>query len=392
MYSSEIEPLFALFCVVAFIFGSCIGSFMNVVVWRLPRGESLVDPPSHCPRCGHLIKPWENIPIISWLCLRARCSGCHQPISIKYPIGESATGLLFSLLWVCIYKRNLPLAVVPAYFFLGAALLAVALIDAEHWFIPDEVTFSGMGFAMAMALMLPTGRIALQANPGPDAGALIITGFKELALKAGFDIGQSPIIAAAIDTVLGAAMGFSILFILAWTMKHLLKRQDILPHPDCRIKIDKEGILFENDQEKTPWDELIDKDDKVIIHGKVIKSDGCQSNVSGINAGHNGISIDGDFTPWGKASAIEVCASRMSTPQDAMGRGDAKLLAMCGAFLGADAAIYILLIAALLALIFALGHSLLFRKYKSKLPFGPFLAVSTMLWMMVGNLPFMLLH
>ena len=105
----DISSAFWLFSAFSFILGCCIGSFMNVVVWRLPRGESLVHPPSHCPKCGHAIKPWENIPIISWLCLKARCSNCHLPISIKYPLGEGATGLLFAFLWMRIFKRGLPL-------------------------------------------------------------------------------------------------------------------------------------------------------------------------------------------------------------------------------------------------------------------------------------------
>ena len=118
MTAGDLSPVIWQMHAIAFCLGCVIGSFLNVVVWRIPRGESLLTPPSHCPNCGHLIRAWENIPIISWLCLRGRCSGCHQPISIRYPLGESATGLLFFIIWYAISRRNLPLAVLPGYFYL----------------------------------------------------------------------------------------------------------------------------------------------------------------------------------------------------------------------------------------------------------------------------------
>ena len=83
MTAGDLSPVIWQMHAIAFCLGCVIGSFLNVVVWRIPRGESLLTPPSHCPNCGHLIRAWENIPIISLLCLRGRCSGCHQPISIR---------------------------------------------------------------------------------------------------------------------------------------------------------------------------------------------------------------------------------------------------------------------------------------------------------------------
>src|SRR4051812_50085089 len=79
----------------AAIVGACAGSFLNVVIWRVPRGESIVSPPSHCPNCGERIKPRDNIPIVSWLLLRGRCRSCGNPISSRYPLVEAlvAVGL-----------------------------------------------------------------------------------------------------------------------------------------------------------------------------------------------------------------------------------------------------------------------------------------------------------
>ncbi|MEI2717747.1 MAG: prepilin peptidase [Candidatus Nanopelagicales bacterium] len=83
---------------VALVFGLVIGSFLNVVIWRVPRGESIVTPGSGCPSCGHEIRAYDNIPLLSWLILRGRCRDCGEPISPRYPIVELTTGLLFVLM------------------------------------------------------------------------------------------------------------------------------------------------------------------------------------------------------------------------------------------------------------------------------------------------------
>ena len=86
----------------SFWLGACIGSFLNVVVWRVPRGESIVRPPSHCPKCNASIKWHQNIPILSWLALRGRCANCREPISPRYILVELLTGLLFlAAFWKC---------------------------------------------------------------------------------------------------------------------------------------------------------------------------------------------------------------------------------------------------------------------------------------------------
>ena len=90
------------FACLAFVFGGYIGSFLNVCIWRIPRGESIVWPPSHCPKCGARIRWYQNIPILSWFALRGRCAKCRQPISVRYVLVELLGGVLFllaCLLW-----------------------------------------------------------------------------------------------------------------------------------------------------------------------------------------------------------------------------------------------------------------------------------------------------
>lgn len=133
-----------------FIFGTIIGSFLNVVIYRLPRGESLALPPSHCPHCDRPIKPYENIPILSFLFLRGRCAGCKAPISWQYPFVEALTGLLFaSMLW-----RAQLTAELPIYLILVGLLIALSGIDIATMRLPNVLTLSGAIAAIALTLIL----------------------------------------------------------------------------------------------------------------------------------------------------------------------------------------------------------------------------------------------
>ena len=128
--------------------GLIIGSFLNVVVWRLPRGESLSHPPSHCPGCNQPIKPYDNVPVISWLLLRRRCRNCKNLISARYPAVELATGLLFLLIaWRIGWHLSL-----IGYLFFTATGVALALIDYDIKRLPDALTFPTYVVALAALL------------------------------------------------------------------------------------------------------------------------------------------------------------------------------------------------------------------------------------------------
>ena len=132
------------FAILSGVFGLLVGSFLNVVIHRLPRGESIVSPGSRCPGCGRSIRPWENVPLLSWLLLRGRCAGCRAPISWRYPVVELATGLTFA----AIALRYGPAAMTPVWFAFAAALLAAAVIDIDHRIIPDEISLGGLILAV----------------------------------------------------------------------------------------------------------------------------------------------------------------------------------------------------------------------------------------------------
>ena len=148
---------FGMFGMFACAMGACIASFLNVCIWRLPRGESVVSPPSHCPNCNARIRWYQNIPILSWCCLRGRCANCHKPISIRYTVVEllgAALFLLAYLQWGMPFFLGLEPALglqkltclwsVPVFWLVFTGLILGSFIDLAHFYLPDRVTIGGM--------------------------------------------------------------------------------------------------------------------------------------------------------------------------------------------------------------------------------------------------------
>jgi leader peptidase (prepilin peptidase)/N-methyltransferase len=130
------------------VLGLLIGSFLNVVIHRVPRGESVVHPRSRCPGCGQEIRPWDNIPVLSWLLLRGKCRACGEPISIRYPLVELLTGLLFlAVLFWCGVTWAL-----PAYLYLAAIGVALSAIDLDTKRLPNAIVLPS--YAVALVLLL----------------------------------------------------------------------------------------------------------------------------------------------------------------------------------------------------------------------------------------------
>ena len=149
-------PLLIAACVV---FGLLIGSFLNVVVWRVPRGESVARPPSACPKCGKQIDPVDNVPVLSWVLLGGKCRGCKEPISRRYPLVEAGTALVFAL----VAARFGLSAELPAYLYLAAVGIALALIDLDVRRLPDVLTLPSY----------PVGLVLLGAASTSDPGNLL---------------------------------------------------------------------------------------------------------------------------------------------------------------------------------------------------------------------------
>ena len=166
---------------VLFAIGACVGSFLNVCIWRLPREESVVRPRSHCPHCRHLIAWYDNLPMVSYLLLGARCRHCHGAIHWRYPLVEALSGVSA----VVLLNRfgTGPIGVI--YLCFVWALIAVTFIDLEHQIIPDEISLGGLVVGLVLSGLVPqlhgTDQILLglrRAGLGAvvGAGSLYATG------------------------------------------------------------------------------------------------------------------------------------------------------------------------------------------------------------------------
>jgi leader peptidase (prepilin peptidase)/N-methyltransferase len=176
-------PADPLALVVTAMFGAVLGSFLNVCIVRLPNDQSVIQPRSRCPRCHTPIAWHDNIPIASWLLLRGKCRHCKEPISIQYPLIE----VLAAALWVAaVWYYGVTLQAVTAGAF-GTLLLGIGVTDARHYLIPDEYTLGGLLVGLVLA----------------------------------FRAGSAGVVAA----VIGAAVGFGLLFAVGWLGGKLLKKE-----------------------------------------------------------------------------------------------------------------------------------------------------------------------
>ena len=185
----------------SFMMGACIASFLNVVIWRVPRGESIVSPPSHCPKCGAEIRWWQNLPILSWLALRGKCAKCRAPISPRYIIVETIGGVLF----LAAFWRFGEFA--PFMWVWLALMIAGSFIDFDHQLLPDFVTVGGMvyGVVLSLASWLVAPYLRVPALPLYPA--------------------LQPFAAPPLNSLIGLAFGFSLLWLVRWLGTKAFKRE-----------------------------------------------------------------------------------------------------------------------------------------------------------------------
>jgi len=246
---------------IVFAFGACLGSFLNVCIWRIPREESVVHPRSHCPKCNHLIAWYDNLPLISFLVLDARCRHCGTRISARYFVVELLTAVLFTFVWL---KYGLSL-LTPLYWLMVFGLILGSFVDCDHLIIPDRVSYGGWVAGLLFSPLVPALHDRLTAWAG----------FRE--------------------ALIGLAVGG--------------------------------GLLL----------------------------------------------------------AVSVIG-RLIFRKDAMGLGDVKLLGGLGALLGWPAVLFIIVVASFLGSF--IGIYLIIRRgrrWRTRIPFGPYLAASAVLWILGGK-------
>lgn len=260
--------------VLVFVWGACVGSFLNVCIYRIPAGMSVVAPRSHCPRCRTMIAWYDNIPLFSYLGLRARCRHCKTPIAARYFGVELLTALLFLAVWLKFgfdsgarplgFAPVTDLALIPIYWLVVSGLVLATFVDLDHLIIPDRVSLGGIVAGIVLSMLAP-------------------------ALH-----GVTTVWPALIRAGAGAAAGFFSLWAIAWFGRLLFKKE-------------------------------------------------------------------------------------------AMGFGDVKLMGALGAFFGGYAVFFILLVSSLVGSVVGVVLIALQRKgLRARIPFGPFLALAAVLWILWG--------
>ncbi len=307
---------FHFWAVVFFVFGSMIGSFLNVCIHRLPLGESIVSPPSHCPHCKYSIPWYLNIPLVTWLYLRGKCRNCGAPISIRYFLVELLTALTFMSCWLAFGRQSAWLAIVYAVFLAG--LIAATFIDFEHFIIPDEITVGGMVVGFACSFLLPSLHDARQRVRLAAAKRARHCGRRRHHLWHPAD-GQ-----AALRPTEGDVCPPGRKIIFTETTVHL---------PDKEI----------------PYEELFYRPSDVItLHARTVELvDRCYKDVR-VRLTPSSLRIGEEELNPEDVPHLEAVSAEIVLPREAMGLGDVKFMAAIGAFLGWKAVIFSLMLSSMI--------------------------------------------
>lgn len=342
----------------AFMIGACIGSFLNVVIYRLPLGMSVNKPSrSFCPICKNQLRLWQNLPIVSWLCLRGKCGHCGAPIPFRYIAVEIVTAALFVLVWWLF-----PPQVAVFLWVLMALFVAITWIDAEHLIIPTNLTWAGSVIGLIACAVWPSlsslagfteewWKGLLQGGIGWIAGFFGLWAVVELGKKA---FGKK-------------AMKFD--KEVEWSLREPLG--------------DEDPMLFVINGDEVPWWDIFSrKTDRLIVDATEVIVDGEETGGGKLIIRDTGIELaDGRTFELEKMKSLSGRAWGAIIPREAMGMGDPHLLGMIGAFFGWSGVFFALFSASLFAILAALIGRIGFGK---QLPFGPFLAMGAVAWMFGG--------
>lgn len=365
--------------VASFVLGACIGSFLNVVIYRLPLGISVRNPKrSFCPGCRYQIPMWHNVPLVSWFLLRGKCANCGVSISPRYVFVELLTALLFLMVFLW-FGRDQPWLVVPMWVFL-ALCVAATYIDFDHMIIPDEITYGGLAAGVACSAIFPW----MITNE-----ATWVTEWLPNAMQAGLRWTNIT------ESLLGAGLGLLLVWLVVQFGKLVFGRlkyesQEPVAWEVSQPEGEPEPIILLG-TEKHLWTDVFSRrTDRLRMT--------CQSCVlNGEEQGAGELVLSEDtvrFTPEGgetagrKLEEVQHMTGRMTkavVPREAMGLGDVKFMGLVGAFLGWKGILFTLFSASIVGSVVAVVMILLKRReWAARIPFGPYLALGAALWVFCG--------
>jgi leader peptidase (prepilin peptidase)/N-methyltransferase len=349
---------FHFWSLVFFSLGCIVGSFLNVCIYRLPLGMSIITPRSHCPYCKYSIPWYLNIPLVTWLALRGRCKNCGAPISWRYFAVELLTGVAFLSCWLAFGNAGHPLPSMPValvYAVFLAGLIAATFIDFEHFIIPDEITFGGMAVGFAASFFVPSLHDASTLNVG---------------LRRSF-----------IGAIVGAATIYGILRL----GKLLFGRQWVKWPRDAKIIFTETSVHLPD--KEIPYDELFyRKSDVIMLHARTVElvDRGYQDVL--VRLSPSALEIGEEKMNPNDVPCMEAVSTEIVLPREAMGLGDVKFMGAIGAFLGWQGVVFSLMFSSLIGAV--VGVTLIVmrrREWSSRMPYGPYIALAAAVWIFGGK-------
>ena len=351
---------------VVFVFGAAIGSFLNVCIYRMPRRESIVNPPSHCPHCNARIRWTDNIPLLSYVALRGKCRHCGAPITPRYFLVELLTASAFLLVTLEFGWQW----TVPIYWVLLGGLITASFIDFEHYIIPNELTYGGVVTGLVLSAIYPP----LQR---PDLISGLVLKLLHLASPAW--------VVALLRSFVGMFCGGLILFLVAEFGKLAFGKLKVQLPPGTTARV--ADNMFHYGEEFRSWEEIFSRDsDRILFHAMTLKfNDRAFENVE-VSVSADTIEVNGLLFPLVDTGPVEATTEFVVIPREAMGLGDAKLLAAIGAFLGVPAVLFSVFSSSVLGGTAGLIMILTGKKeWQSRIPYGPYIALVAVIWIFCGT-------
>lgn len=342
----------AFFCI---FLGTIIGSFLNCLIYRLPRQLSLTNPKrSFCPKCNRSLPWFENLPVVSYLFLKGRCAGCHSPISLRYPLVEVTTAFLF---WLCYTRLGFPMAFVSWIFV--SLLIIATFIDLEHLLIPDEITLGGVLLGLGSSFFLP-----------------------EL-------MGVQSHFLALFYSLMSALVAYLLLWIILELGKKAFGKKCLRWEEPQLLELFKKENTFSLriGEELLPLEELFSRSsDRIVAEAKVLTVAQKEYRLQKMTITLEGVSIPDHTWSLEEALPLQAMVKQISLPQEAMGLGDVKFLACIAAFLGMKGMLFSLFGGSIIG---AITGSIILLATRGRLgrtlPFGPYLALGALLWLLFGE-------
>ena len=358
MFDSEVWAAvpFHFWSAVLFVFGSMVGSFLNVCIHRMPRGLSVVSPPSHCPHCGCSIPWFLNIPLLTWLMLRGKCANCRAPISARYFLVELLTGILFLACWLLVGRQSILLAL--AYCVILAGFVVATFIDFEHFIIPDEITIGGTVAGVLLSFAMPILHL------------------------------QTTNLASVWWSLIGAASGFAALWLVVQLGKLAFGRKRLRfddPQPFTWTRRDQEADFVVGSDQMLWSDFFYRGNEQVLMDCVEVGIDGERFENAAVRCTCDWLHLGDRKWELVKVDVIRGVVREVTLPREAMGFGDVKFIAAIGAFLGWKAVGFTIMSASTIgALVGILSIVARRREFSAKIPFGPYLALGALIWIFCG--------